>query len=91
MNAHPSERVLNPLKLWRDIRTTGPADLTVALTLLVEAGELRRVYKVLTPSGVLASEEFDDPTTIPERLPDRFEHYFETSDADVIPIFRRLA
>jgi hypothetical protein len=91
INAHPQDRVLNPIKLRRDIRKVNPADLAMALTLLMKAGLLRRVYKVLTPTGVLTDAEFDDPTAIPEKLPDRHEHYFETSDADVIPIFRRIA
>jgi len=91
INAHPQDRVLNPQKLRQDIRNVNPADLTMALTLATKAGLLRRVYKVLTPSGVLADAEFDDPTAIPDKLPDRFEHYFETSDADVVPIFRRIA
>jgi hypothetical protein len=91
VNAHPEDRVLNPLKLRRDIRNVSPAELAVALTLLMRAGLLRRAYKVLTPSGVLTDAEFDDPSAIPDKLPDRFERYFETSDADVVPIFRRTA
>lgn len=90
INTHP-DRVLNPTKLGREIRNVTPADLAVALTLLMNAGLLRRVYKVVTPTGVLADGEFDDPAAIPDKLPDRSEHYFETSDADVIPIFRRVA
>lgn len=91
INAHPQDRVLNPSKLGRDLRNVGAADLTTALTLLMEAGLLRRVYKVLTPSGVIADREFDDPLKIPEKLPDRFEQYFETADADIVPMFRRIA
>lgn len=91
INAHPQERVLNPVRLRREIRKPTAADLAIALTLLEKAGLLRRVYKVVTPSGVLTDAEFDDPTKIPEKLPDRFEKYFDTSEADVIPIFRRVA
>jgi hypothetical protein len=91
INAHPHDRVLNPKMLRRDISKSSIADLAVALTLLEKAGLLRRVYKVVTPSGALADEDFDDPGNIPEKLPDRFENYFETSEADVIPIFRRIA
>jgi len=91
VNAHPQDRVLNPLKLRKDIRNVNPAELTMALDLLRKAGLLHRVYKVVTPAGVLADAEFDDPTAIPDKLPDRFEEYFETSDADVIPVFRRIA
>jgi hypothetical protein len=68
-----------------------PKELTDALTLLVNAGVLRLVYKVTTPSGVLAEPEFNDPREIPEKLPDRRERYFETSEADIVPIFKRVA
>jgi hypothetical protein len=46
---------------------------------------------VLTPSGVLAEGEFEDPTKIPEKLADRFNRYFDTSDSDVVPLFKRVA
>jgi hypothetical protein len=46
---------------------------------------------VVTPAGVLADGEFEDPTGIPEKLPDRFEHYFDTSDAEIVPMFRLVA
>jgi hypothetical protein len=91
INSHPQERVLNPLKLRRDIRKATAEDLTIGLTLLVKAGLLRRVYKVLTPSGVFADPDFDDPSAIPNTLPDRFEHYFDTAEADIVPIFRLVA
>ena len=91
INSHPQERSLNPLKLRKDIPNLKPEKLAMALTVLMNAGLLRRVYKVLTPAGVLADREFDDPSLIPDKLPDRFEHYFETADADVVPIFRRVA
>lgn len=90
INAHPEDRSLNPLRLRRELKVDA-ADIAVALTLLMNAGLLRRVYKVVTPAGVLTDAEFDDPSAIPDKLPDRFEHYFETSDADVVPIFRRIA
>jgi hypothetical protein len=48
------------------------------------------VCKVATPSGVLAEPEFNDPRDIPDKLPDRRERYFETSDADIVPVFRRV-
>ncbi len=91
INNHPQEYFLNPLRLRRDIRKATTEDLTMALTLLVKAGLLRRVYKVLTPSGVFAEPDFDDPSAVPNKLPDRFEHYFDTAEADIVPIFRLVA
>jgi hypothetical protein len=46
---------------------------------------------VLTPSGVYADGEFEDPTKIPEKLPDRRENYFDTAESDVVPIFKKVA
>jgi hypothetical protein len=70
-------------RAWPDVdRIT----LAIMLRLLVEAGAYRRVYKVITPSGALADEDFDDPRKIPPKLPDRFNEFFDTSEADVVPI-----
>jgi hypothetical protein len=91
INEHADVRVLNPSTLAREIKGVDPVSLTEALMILVKAGELRRVYKVTTPSGTLADREFDDPREIPDRLPDRFEHYFDTSESDVIPVFQKVA
>jgi hypothetical protein len=82
---------LNPVRLRRDIKGPSIDDLAIALTLLEKAGLLRRVYKVVTPTGALADEDFDNLEQIPEKVADRFENYFETSEADVIPAFRRIA
>lgn len=91
MRRHEGVRVINPKTLAKEVRDVDPTALALALTLLVAVGILRRVYKVTTPSGVLADGEFDDPTQIPPRLPDRFEHYFDTAESDVVPIFRMVA
>jgi hypothetical protein len=82
--------VINPKSLAKEITGVDEAELAGALTLLQQAGHLRRVYKVLTPSGVITDGEFEDPTKIPERLPDRFENYFDTAEADILPIFRMV-
>ncbi len=91
MQQHHDDQVINPTTLAGELRGVDAVALANALTLLVKAGFLRRVYKVLTPSGVFAEGEFDDPTKIPERLPDRWEHYFDTAESDVVPIFKKVA
>ena len=91
MKSQVDLRFINPKWLAKQVSGINQAKLAGALTLLEKEGYLRRVYKVLTPSGVLAEGEFEDPTKIPERLPDRFEHYFDTSEADVLPIFKMVA
>lgn len=88
---HAGVRVINPRVLAKEISGVSAGELAAALTLLERAGHLRRAYKVLTPSGVLADGEFRDPTEIPDRLPDRFENYFDTTEADVLPIFTMVA
>lgn len=89
LNKH-QEKTIYLAELVRDI----PADsgqLADALTVLVDEGVLRRVYKVITPSGVLSDDEFDDLKKIPARLPDRWEHYFDTAESDVMPVFKMSA
>lgn len=63
--------------------------LASALMLLTKNGVLHRLYKVRTPSGVYADGEFEDVSQIPSRLPDRFNNYFDTADADITPVFAR--
>jgi hypothetical protein len=63
--------------------------LASALMLLTKTGVLHRLYKVKTPSGVYADGEFEDVSEIPARLPDRFNNYFDTAEADVTPVFSR--
>jgi hypothetical protein len=82
---------IDPRILAREWPRADKVDLAIALELLVKVGALQRVYKVLTPDGVLADGEFEDPREIPEKLPDRFHHYFETADSDVIPVFKPRA
>jgi hypothetical protein len=91
MRTRGDVRSINPTALAREMRGVTPADLAATLMLLVQVGVLRIVYKVTTPSGVFADGEFDDPTQIPPKLPDRFERYFDTAESDVVPIFRMVA
>jgi len=89
LNKQPDKTVLYPRDLAR--APLSHVDLARVLDVLVDAGVLRRVYKVTTPSGVLADAEFDDPREIPEKLPDRWEHYFDTAESDVVPVFQKVA
>lgn len=91
MAKHPDVAEIEPKRLARDLRGVDPVELATTLSLLVRAGQLQRVYKVVAPSGVLAEGEFADPSQIPERVSDRFENYFDTSDADVVPLFKKVA
>lgn len=87
LRRHKDARIIYPQILAREV-FIDPIALVTALELLVEAGALRRVYKVTTPNGVLTDEEFDDPRNIPSQLPDRRNRYFDTAESDVIPVFQ---
>lgn len=90
LKKHRPGSVITPKELARNVHVESKV-LADALDLLIQAGLLRQVYKVTTPSGILADAEFDDPREIPERLPDPWEHYFDTSESDVVSVFKRVA
>ena len=82
---HPDTNVIDP----REVVKTIPVDpwaLASVLRLLVDKGIFRQVYMVTTPSGVLADGQFEDPAKIPDKLPDRFNRYFETSESDIVAV-----
>jgi hypothetical protein len=80
---------IDPRTLAREWPRADKLDLAIVLELLVKVGALQRVYKVVTPDGVLADGEFADPREIPEKMPDRFDNYFETGESDVVPVFKQ--
>jgi len=88
---HADWRILDPRVISRDLNDVDPLLLTFALYTLARKGVYRIVYMVTTPSGVLADGEYDDPKSIPERVPDRFNRYFDTADTDVVPVFKPVA
>ena len=105
INSHPeSKKALRKLEAWLNKRglagditprelarnvPVAPTELATALSILVDEGILRRVYRAQKPNGVMLVGEFSDPREIPATLPDRGEHYFDTSDADVVPVFKQ--
>jgi len=91
MQSHNDVEVIYPNDLARELRSVDPIALTTALTFLVKEGVLKRVYKVITPGGVLADRDFNDPTEIPDKIADRFENTIDTSDLDIVPVFKKVA
>jgi hypothetical protein len=91
LSENAGRRSFDAKSLAEELPNLDPAQLAGALALLVKAGVLQQAYKVITPAGVLSESEFDDPTKIPEKVADRFNNFFETSDADVVPIFKKVA
>jgi len=90
LQKHRPGSVITPKELARNIPVDAKA-LSDALTLLIEAGVLRQVYKVTTPSGVLTEEDYDDPRDIPDTLPDVWANPFDTAESDIVPVFKRVA
>lgn len=85
---HRHTNTLDPRELARSLPEVESIKLAAALALLVKRGVLRQVFRVVTPSGVFADDEYDDPREIPTRVPDRFNRYFDTVEADIIPLLR---
>jgi hypothetical protein len=91
MKDHGDPKVIYPKDVARQVQDVDPVALVKALMLLVEEGELRRLFKVEDPNGVLTNDVYDDIGKIPEKLPDRNENYFEIANYDVVPIFEKVA
>src|SRR5690349_873120 len=79
---HKYLNTLDPRELARFMPQIDSVKLASALALLVKYGFLQQVYKVVTPSGVLADGEYERPDQVPHRIPDRFNHYFDTDEAE---------
>ena len=86
IRSHPDWDIIEPRKIAADVREIDTVALAYALHLLVRHGFFRQVYMVETPSGVLADARYEDPGQIPKNLPDRFNRYFETAEADIVPV-----
>lgn len=87
VRSHADWNLIDPRVLSKDLRHLDPLVLAAALELLIDSGLLRQVYMVATPdTGVLAEGVFDDVEKIPDRLNDRFERPFDTSEADIVAV-----
>ncbi|HEX3683412.1 MAG TPA: hypothetical protein VHU83_12825 [Bryobacteraceae bacterium] len=86
--AHQAWNLVDPRELRRDLNDVDPVLLSLALQALVNFGVLRRVYRAVAPSGVLADDDYDDPNQVPEWVRDRFNHYFLSSEGDIVPVFK---
>lgn len=84
---HTDWSFLDPRILSRDIRDVDPFRIVLALYRLVDAGMYRQVYKVVTPEGVFAENEYDTPLDVPNLPLDGFNHPFRIEDGDIVPVF----
>jgi len=89
--AHPGSNFIDPRRVAREVGTgeIGVEQLLEVLLRLVAAGQLVVVYRVIDPnSGTLVPGEFESPKNVPSRLSNAFEQGFDTSDAEIVPVFR---
>lgn len=91
IEGHKYSHTLDPRELAKSLPEVDSISLASALALLVRRGMLRQVYRVVTPTGSLADGEYEDPRKIPPRVPDRFNRYFDTVEAEVVPVLRAAA
>jgi len=87
IDLHSSASMFDPQQLSRELPQFGVGVLSVALSCLAEDGDLRPVFMVKTPSGVLAEGIFSNPESIPDEVRDRFDHAFRTSGSEIVPMF----
>ena len=88
---HPDWNVLDPRILAKDLPDLDPLLLSLALRELVRNGFYRRVFMVVAPSGALTEGEYDDPRSVPERVRDNWDNYFDRDNADIIPVLKPAA
>lgn len=90
VRAHADWNLIDPRVLSKDLRDLDVITLARGLQVLVDERVLREVYMVATPdTGVLAEGEFEELDDIPERLSDRWNHSFNTADADIVAVLTK--
>jgi hypothetical protein len=88
---HGDWELLDPTIIARDLPLLDSFALAGALNEAVQNGLLRVRYTVLTPDGVIATDLYDSPSSIPPTLPDRFEEPFETSRFPLVTVFEAVS
>jgi hypothetical protein len=84
---HDDWELIDPTLLAADLPDLDIFELAGALEEATQNGALRVRYTVLTPDGVVASDLFDSPSSIPRSLPDRFEEPFTTRERPLVTVF----
>lgn len=86
VRAHPNWNEIDSRLLSKSLREIDTWDLARAILILIDAGALRQLYRVTTPSGTLSDALFETPSDVPAKLPDRFNEYFDTAEQDLVPV-----
>jgi hypothetical protein len=84
---HADWPFLDPRVLSKDLKDVDPFRLVLALHELVQRGEYRQVYKVVTPEGVFAENVYETPLDVPREPLDGFNRPFRIEDGDIVPVF----
>lgn len=84
---HADWPFLDPRVLSRDLRNMDPVRLALALRELVHVGFYKQVYKVVTPDGTFAENEYNSPLDVPSLPRDGFNRPFRIEDGDIVPVF----
>ena len=71
------DSMIDPRELSKAFPTFDPGTLTKVFQLLAKTGRFRRVYKVVTPSGMLSADYDEPPKTVPGQ-----------SSYDVVPLLK---
>jgi hypothetical protein len=88
---HRDWNMIDPRRVREEIDDIDPFLLSFVLRELVERGVFRQVYRILTPSGVFAEGEYDDPNNIPLRLSNGFDEYFNRDDGVIVSILKPIS
>src|SRR5687768_15662946 len=65
-----------------------PLVLTKALGVLLDHGLIREVYQVADYDGVLIEGDYESPDEVPPRVEGRLSQFVETSETDIVPVYR---
>jgi hypothetical protein len=86
----------NPNRQYMDLKAVAALDrdvptvhLLAAVEILLNAGVVRQVYKVVDPvQHVPVGDDFDSPLSIPPKVRGRFDQWVQTADAEIVPLLK---
>jgi hypothetical protein len=86
---HSEQPTIDPRSLANDLHDVDDILLAQALVVLAKSKLYRPVFRVTTPSGGLAHQEFDNLAEIPNQLSDDRNDHFDTNTADIVQVLKR--
>lgn len=90
INNHPAKPFIDPRLIVRESEDVPVDQLTLFLFQLVEAGILKRVFKVESPfDHQLLETDYSSRKEVPTRLFDYRDREFSLDDANLVQVFRK--